>query len=144
MSSQEQPLTLQCPPALGPLLLLSSTLPFPPQVQSSHSGPFTVTAPLPEMCLPAPFVPSTSQVKIQPMLQGSASLSLLHIPLSQAYTQNQFACHHQPIPRAFTRKMKRQHVEGRTSPESPAYSTMYWLSHLEKITLSLRASVLYL
>lgn len=143
MSSQEQPLTLQCPPALSPLLLLSSTLPFTPQVQSSHSGPFTVPAPLPEMCLPAPFISSTSQVKIQPMLQGSVSLSLLHIPLPQACTQNQFACHHQPIPCAFTRKMRRQHVKGRTSPKSP-YSTTYWLSHFGKITLSLRASVLYL
>lgn len=109
------PLTLQCPPALSPLLLLSSTLPFPPQAQSSHSRPCTVPAPLPEMRLPAPFVPSTSQVKIQPMLQGSASLHLLHIPLPQAYTQNQSACHHQPIPRAFTRKTRRRRGDEETA-----------------------------
>ena len=93
----------------------------------------------PRACLPVPSFPPFSQVKIQPILQGSASPSLL-TPLSSTHTEPVWLS---PAARPLCFLEKEEETAWRVGPasESPAHPTTQWLSHLGETTLFLRASV---
>ena len=112
-------------PALGPLH---------PKFPSRHQLPLC-----PRACLPVPSFPPFSQVKIQPILQGSASPSLL-TPLSSTHTEPVWLS---PAARPLCFLEKEEETAWRVGPasESPAHPTTQWLSHLGETTLFLRASV---
>lgn len=127
-----------------------------PAEQHLAIPPTSPKFPLQALYCPSSSARNASASSFRPLYftsQNSTHAPGLSLPPSPAHP-SPLGVHTEPVclppsahPPCFHEKdeeTRRRHAEGRTSPESPAYSTMYWLSHLGKITLSLRASVLYL
>lgn len=105
-----------CAPAPGDLLPLSSHLPFLPQALSSHSRCFKSQLLCQEhVCLSLPSSPFTGQKSAPFKSWPRPPIPTLSSP--PVHTQSQLPSHHQLGPCAFMRKMRRQHVEGRTGPQ---------------------------
>lgn len=130
------------PPTLGPRLPLSSILPILPQILSAHPGPLlTQLLCQKHVCLSLPS-PLFHKSNFKPSSQAQPP-AVSYTPLLHVHTHRTSLPLTLSPPLCFHQKDEEAAFEGRTRPESPASPAKYWLSHLGKITLLLRASVFF-